>query len=167
MESIKIKFTKTVALLRVAVFIFALIMASALPVCASVLPTELENWRLTSEHVANLATAENQGTWVSASYTRSEPIANIEVQLMEGPGFGGLFVPEGMIYSNDGTIGFYSSAYETLNVAGRRAVWERSSITGHALAVSLEARTTVTFESRGVSREDLLSFAENMIEALQ
>jgi len=161
------KITKNVVMLRAAVLIFAMLIMAPLPVSASVLPAELGGWRLVSEHVANLATAEEQGMWVSASYARSEPIANIEVQLTEGPGFGPLFVPGDAIFSNNGTIGFYSSTYETLNVAGRRAVLERGSVTGQALAVALEGRTTVTFESRGVSREDLIAFAKSMIEALQ
>jgi len=165
MKKIK-KITQSVVMHRTVALILAMLIM-ALPVCASVLPAELGNWRLASKNVANLATAENQGMWISASYARSEPIANIEVQLTEGPGFGPLFVPRDVISSNSGTIGFYSSTYETLNVAGRRAVLERCSVTGQALAVALEGRTTVTFESRGVSREDLISFAESMIETLQ
>jgi hypothetical protein len=85
---------------------------------------------------------------------------------MEGPGSGQLFVPEGRIFSDDGPIGFLST-YETLTVAGRRAVLERSDVTGQALAVAMGTRRTVTFETRGISREELLNFAERMIEALR
>ena len=142
-----------------------LIMALTLPAFASSLPEELGNWRLVSEHVTELTASGPLGRWTSVSYARSEPIAVIEVQLTEGPGPGALFVPEGVVSSDDGPIGFLST-YETLSVAGRRAVLERGEVTGQALAVALEART-VTFETRGISREELLSFAENIIEALQ
>ena len=140
------------------------IMALSSPVLASCLPGELGNWSLASEHVTDLTTSENLGRWTSASYVRSESPARIDVQLTEGPGPGVLLVPEGMISSDDGPIGFLST-YETLSVAGIRAVLERGDVTGQALAVALGART-VTFEARGISREELLSFAENMIKAL-
>jgi len=164
------KFTKNFILPRAAALLFmmtTIFIMAPLPVYASVLPAELGEWRLVSEHVTHLATAEDQGMWVNGSYARLAPIAYIEVQLTEGPGFGPLFVPDGRVSANDGPIGFFSSTYETLSIAGRRAVLENRDIIGKALAVALEARTTVTFESRGVSREALLSFAESMIEALQ
>ena len=147
------------------------IMTLSSPILASFVasfPEELGNWRLSSEYVTELTGPENLGNvgkWTSASYVRSEPRAGIEVQLTEGPGPGEFFVPEGMIFSDDGPIGF-SSTYETLSVAGRRSVLERSDVAGQALAVALETRT-ITFETRGISREELLTFAESMIEALQ
>ena len=141
-------------------FIMTLIPA----VHASPLPGELGSWHLVSEYVTDLTTSENLGKWINASYVRPAPPAGIEVQLTEGPGPGALFVPEGIFSSDDGPIGFLST-YETLSVAGRRAVLERNDVTGQALAVALGAQT-VTFESRGISREELLDFAERMIGAL-
>ena len=154
-----------IMLRAIAALIFVMTMNSPIfAFSAASLPEELGNWRLSSEYITDLITSENLGRWTSASYARSEPPAHIEVQLTEGPGPGRLFVPEGMIFSDDGPIGF-SSTYETLNVAGRRAVLERSDITGQALAVALETQT-VTFEARGISREELLDFAENMIGSI-
>ena len=149
-----------------AALMFVLALSS--PLLASsvdTLPGELGDWRLSSEYVTELTTSQNLGKWINASYVRSEPPAQIEVQLTEGSGTGRLFVPEGAVSSDDGPIGF-SSTYETLYVAGRRAILERNDVTGQALAVALGTRT-VTFESLGVSREELLGFAESMIEALQ
>ena len=150
-----------------AVAALVLILTLSSPILASeaFLPEELGNWRLSSKHVTELTTSQNLGRWTSASYVRSEPPAQIEVQLTEGSGTGRLFVPEGVVSSDDGPIGF-SSTYETLSVAGRRAILERSDVTGQALAVALGTRT-VTIESSGISREELLGFAESMIEALQ
>ena len=134
----------------------AFVMAPTPPAYASFLPSELGNWSLASEHVTELTASEELGKWTSAFYARSEPIARIEVQLTEGAGPGELFVPEDIVASD----------YETLNISGRRAVLERGDVTGQALAVALETRT-VTFESRGISRKELLDFAESMIEALR
>jgi len=157
-------FTKNIILFRVAAALI-FIMAPALPVCASALPGELRNWRLASEHVTDLVlTDRNLGKWINASYVRPAPPARIEVQLTKGSGPGELFVPEGMVSSDDGPIGFLST-YETLNIAGRRAILERNDVTGQVLAVALGTRT-ITFEARGISREELLDFAESMIEAL-
>lgn len=151
-------------------FVAALIFVMALnsPIYASYtafLPAELGNWRLMSEHVTELTASDHHGKWVSASYARAAPPARIEVQLTEGPGPGELFVPEGIFSTDDGPIGF-SSTYETLRVAGKRAILERCSITGQALVVALGTRS-ITIEARGISREELLAFAESMIEALQ
>ena len=164
-------FTKNMILLHAAVT-FILFITPALPACPSVLPVELEDWRLESEHVTELTTlvdgsrGEDHGRWVSASYVRPAPPAGIEVQLTEGQGTGRFFMPEGIVYSDDSPIGF-SSTYETLDIAGKRAVLERSDIMGSALAVALDMYRTVTFETRGVSREELLGFAAFMIEALR
>ena len=165
------KFTKNMILFCTAATLM-FIMAPVPAARASMLPGELGYWRLVSEHVTGLTSfgpevsrSTYQGKWLSASYVRPAPPAGIEVQLMEGPGLGTLFVPEGMVYSNDGPIGFLST-YETLSIAGRRAILELSDVTGQALAVALGTQT-VTFEARGVSREELLGFAESMIETLQ
>jgi len=165
------KYTKNIILFHAAV-IFIFFMTPALPACPSVLPIELEDWRLESEYVTELTTlvdgsrGEDHGRWISASYVRPAPPAGIEVQLTEGRGTGRFFVPEGVISSDDSPIGF-SSTYETLDIAGKRAVLERSDVTGSALAVALDMYRTVTFETRGVSREELLGFAAFMIEALR
>ena len=140
---------------------------------ASSLPAELGNWHLSSQHVTELTTSgpdasdsREHGRWTSASYVRSAFLPRIDVQLMEGPGTGQLYVPEGRIFSDGGPIGFLST-YETLTIAGRRAILERSDVTGQTLAVAMGTRRTITFETRGISREELLEFAENMVEALR
>jgi hypothetical protein len=138
------------------------LMSLPLLAFASFLPAELGDWRLSSEQTTELAASENLGRWTSASYVRPAPPARIEFQLTEGPGPGRLFVPEGIMSSDDGPIGFLST-YETLNIAGRRGVLERGEVTGQALAVALGTRTA-TFESRSISKHELLSFAESMIE---
>ena len=156
---------------RIYIILFHVIMSATLfmalvpPTFAFFLPAELGNWRLLSDHVTDLTASEELGKWTSASYVRFEPTARIEVQLTEGSGPGELFVPEDIISSDDDPIGFLST-FETLSVAGKRAILERDSVTGQALAVAMGTRT-VTFEASGISREVLLGFAENMIEALQ
>ena len=143
----------------------AFVMALGLQARASFLPAELRAWHLSSEHITELAASEDLGKWASASYIRSSPAGGIEVQLTEGPGPGELFVPGGMISSDDGPIGFLST-YETLDVAGRHAILERNYVTGQALAVALGTDRTITFETNSISREELLSFAVILIEAL-
>ena len=157
---------------RAAVAATALVIALTSMACASFLPGKLGDWRLSSEHVTELIesgsevlSSKDLGKWTNAFYVRNAPIAGIEVQLMEGPGPGGLFVPEGVVSSDDGPIGFLST-YETLDVAGRRALLERNDVTGQALAVALGMRT-VTFEASGISREELLDFAAILIEELE
>ena len=163
-------FSKSMILFH-AVVIFIFLITPALPACPSVLPVELEDWRLVSEHVTELATfadgsrGEDHGRWISASYVRPAPPAGIEVHLTEGRGTGRFFVPEGMVSSDDGPIGF-STTYETLDIDGKRAVLERNNVMGSALAVALDVYLTVTFETRGVSREELIGFAAFMIEAM-
>jgi hypothetical protein len=85
---------------------------------------------------------------------------------MEGSGPGTLFVPEGKVAGGDGPLGF-SSTYETLNAAGYRAILERGDVTGQALAVALGENRTLTVETKSLSREELLGFAENLIAALE
>lgn len=143
----------------------AFVLTAASSVFAFFMPAEVGTWRLVAEHVTDLTASEPLGKWTSASYVRPAPPARLEVQATEGAGPGALFVPEGKISGHDGPIGF-SSTYETLTIAGRRAILERNGVMGQALAVALGTRT-VTFESRGLSKEELLAFAEGMIEALQ
>ncbi|MCL2009175.1 MAG: hypothetical protein FWG71_01345, partial [Synergistaceae bacterium] len=128
--------------LRAAAALLIFIATLTQPAFASFPPEKLGNWRLSSEHVTELTTSESRdmGKWTSASYVRSEPSGFIEVQFMEGSGPTKLFVPEGIISSDDGPIGFLST-YETLSVAGRRAVLERDSLTGQSLAAALDTQT--------------------------
>jgi hypothetical protein len=131
--------------------------AHALP-----MPDELGEWRVSSEHVTELNT---HGQWANRIYTRKAPMASVEVNLMEGPGPGTLFVPEGEVAANAGPLGF-SSTYETLNLAGHPAILECGEITGQALAVSLGKDRTLTLETKSLSREEFLDFAEKLTAAL-
>ena len=126
------------------------------------MPDVLGEWRASSEHITELKAL---GRWLNRIYTRKAPIASVEVNLMEGSGPGTLFVPEGEVAANDAPIGF-SSTYETLNVAGHRGILERGEVTGQALAISLSKDRTLTLETKSLSREEFLDFAEKLTAAL-
>jgi hypothetical protein len=147
-----------------AVFLLCLILP-ALPsnVYALPMPDALGEWRASPEHVTEL---KDLGQWLSRIYTRETPIASVEVHLMEGSGPGTLFVPQGEVAGNDAPIGF-SSTYETLNVAGHRAILERGEITGQALAISLGKDRTLTLETKSLSRKEFLDFAEKLAAILE
>ena len=143
-------------------FAFAAFAKSA----AAALPDALDEWRGTSAQVTEFTLtkdAENLGQWQRRIYIRDAPAASVEANLMEGPGTGTLFVPEGV---PDGEIG-PSSAYETLNIAGKRAILERGEVTGHALAVALGEHRTLTLETKSLTREELLEFTQRLIATLE
>ena len=145
--------------------------ADAIP---AVLPDALNEWRRTSVQTTEFTTTkdgENFGQWENCVYTRSAPIASVETNLMDGSGPGTLFVPEGAspgneISTNDAPIGF-SSTYETMYIAGKRAILESGEITGLALAVALGKDRTLTLETKSLLREELFIFAQKMIAALE
>ena len=134
---------------------------------AAPLPDVMDEWQSGPIHTTTLDVgSEDLGTWRNRVYTRTSPIASIEVNLTEGPGFGTLFVPDTEGRTDDAPIGF-SSTYETLNIADKRAILERGDVTGQALAVAFDKNMTLTLESKSVSAEELLDFAERLIRALQ
>jgi hypothetical protein len=132
---------------------------------AAPLPDVLGEWRGSRTQVTDLTASENLGRWSCRVYTRTSPVAGVEVNLMEGPGPGVLYVPEGEVAGGEGPLGF-SSTYETLIVAGKRAILERGGVTGQALAVALAGRT-LTLETKSLSKEELLDFAEKLIGTLE
>ena len=81
---------------------------------------------------------------------------------MEGPGPGTLLVPQGAVSADDLPLGF-GARYQTLDIAGRRAVLERQDILGTALAIELGKNKTLTLESAGASQEELTEFATQVI----
>jgi hypothetical protein len=132
---------------------------------AAPLPDALGEWQSSRKQITDLTASEDLGRWSNCVYTRASPVAGVEVNLMEGPGPGTLYVPEGEVDNDDGLLGF-SSTYETLIVAGKRAILERGDATGQALAVAL-AKRTLTLETKSLSKEKLLDFAEKLIGALE
>ena len=126
-----------------------------------------------SSQVKTAKTPEVLGQWSYRVYTRTAPIARIEVNLMEGPGPGTLFVPQGEAAvnkknKNEERLGF-SPTYETFlstNVAGYPAILE-SGILGQALCVALGKNRTLTLETQSLSSEELLKWAEKLITALE
>ena len=138
-----------------------------LPVRAEPLPDTLNEWRATALHSTELNVAsEDMGTWYSGTYSRSAPAASVEVNLMEGPGAGSLYIPDNGGRTNDAPLGF-SSTYETLDIAGKRAILERGEVTGQALAVALDKNRTLTLESKSLNTEELLDFADRLVRTLQ
>ena len=141
---------------------------------AANLPDTLDEWRGTLVQATEFITTkddENLGQWQNRVYIRDAPIASVEANLMEGPGTGTLFVPEGNtpdggIAKNKAPLGF-ASVYETLNIAGKRAILERGDVTGQALAVALGENKTLTLETNSLSREELLDFAQTLIVLLE
>ncbi|MDR1379282.1 MAG: hypothetical protein LBJ36_09580 [Synergistaceae bacterium] len=130
------------------------------------LPDVLDEWHSSQAQTTHLTTSEELGRWTNRVYTRTTPIAGVEVNLMEGSGPGTLYVPEGEVTGNEGLLGF-SSTYKTLTVAGKRAVLECGDVTGQALAVSLDKERTLTLETKSLSEKELLDFAVKLIAALE
>ena len=137
------------------------------PAQAAPLPDVLDEWTSTPIMTTELNTAsEDLGLWQNRIYTRTAPIASVEINLMEGAGTGTLWIPEGDVARNDAPLGF-SSLYRTLNITGKRAILERGEVTGQALSIKLDRYRTLTLESKSLSEEELLDFAARLIAALQ
>ncbi|MDR1979415.1 MAG: hypothetical protein LBQ42_11840 [Synergistaceae bacterium] len=141
------------------------ILAFAPTADAASMPDALDEWRASPERITELKGSEPLGQWANRTYSRTAPIASVEVNLMEGPGPGPLFVPEGKVAADDGPLGF-SSTYETLNVGRHRGILERGEVTGQALAIALGKNRTLTLETGSLSTEELLGFAEKLIKAI-
>ncbi|MDR2528750.1 MAG: hypothetical protein LBD04_07025 [Synergistaceae bacterium] len=127
------------------------------------LPEKVGEWRGMPAQVTEFTLTkdnENVGRWENRVYTRAAPIASVEANLMKGSGPGTLFVHE---EGNE----FTPPPYEVLNIAGKRAILEYEEATGQALAVALGKDSTLTLESKSLSREELLSFARNLIAILE
>ena len=138
---------------------------------AADLPTKVGEWRGTPPRVTEFTltkNSENVGTWKNCVYTRAAPVASVEANLMEGAGPGTLFVPEsgGPQEPANGPLG-PPPAYEVLNIAGKHAILESGEATGQALAVALGKDSTLTLETKNLSREELLSFARELITILE
>jgi hypothetical protein len=131
------------------------------------LPDAVEEWRADPPRVTELkAGGKVMGLWQNRVYRRAAPPASAEADLMEGAGLGTLYTPPGQIAANDAPIGF-GSLYETLSVAGKRAILEEGGITGRAVAVALGKNRTLTVGSASLSSEELLSLAERLTLLLE
>ena len=132
------------------------------PAAAGVLPDAVGPWHGASVDVTSFKTAsEDLGAWHNRVYTRSAPPARVTAILMEGPGPGTLRVPQSTVSDDDLPVGF-GARYQTLEVAGRRAVLERHPLLGLVLAVDLGGNRTLTLESSGASQEELAELAEGI-----
>ena len=132
------------------------------PAAAGVLPDAVGPWHGASVDVTPFKTAsEDWGAWHNRVYTRSAPPGRVTAILMEGPGPGTLRVPQGMVSADDLPVGF-GARYQTLEVAGRRAVLESHPLLGLVLAVDLGGNRTLTLESAGASQEELAELAEGI-----
>ncbi|MDR2522197.1 MAG: hypothetical protein LBC93_00620 [Synergistaceae bacterium] len=151
-----------------AAFLAGLLAGSA---HAADLPAKVGEWRGTPPRVTEFTLTqnnENVGTWKNRVYTRAAPLASVEANLMEGPGPGTFFVPENGVPQGpaNGPLG-PPPAYEVLNIAGKHAILENEEATGQALAVALGKDRTLTLETKNLSREELLSFARELITILE
>lgn len=159
---------KCCASIIIMIFPFAFCLFLFLyPAQAAPLPDVLDEWHAAPTATTELrAASEDLGRWRNRIYARAAPIARIEVNFMEGSGPGTLRVPEVRALQNDAPLGFVST-YRTLNISGKRAILERGEVTGQALAVAFDKNRTLTIETRSVSEEELLHFAERLIHALE
>jgi hypothetical protein len=116
--------------------------------------------------------SESLGQWQNRIYRRAAPIASVEVNLMEGKGFGAPYIPGSdplpdapPLNKNDVLFPAWS-VYETLRIEGKHAVLESSELTGRALSVALGGHRTLLAESVSLSVEELRDFTEQLIRAL-
>jgi hypothetical protein len=124
-----------------------------------------DRWVADPPRATALETAsENLGLWQNRVYRRAAPIASVEVSLMEGEGFGTLYIPDGA--ASDGALFPASSGYETLKIDGKYAILESSELTGLSLSVALGRNRTLLAESAGLSAEELRGFTERLVRAL-
>jgi hypothetical protein len=165
--------------LRPGVFLFSLFFSLlalfALPARGASLPDVLEagedeRWAAGPSRVTALDTgSENLGRWQYRVYRRAAPAASVEVHLMEGEGFGSLYIPKSGPASDDAlprALFPASPAYETLKIDGKYAILESDKLTGSALSVALGGNRTLLAESASLSPEELCGFAEKLIRAL-
>jgi hypothetical protein len=161
----------------VFLFLWSVFSLLALPALGTPLPDILgepggELWVAGPPRVTALEVgSENLGQWQNRIYRRTAPIASVEVNLMEGEGFGAPYVPgadaaDGPAADVDGALFPASSAYETLKIGEKYAILESNELTGVALSVALGGNRTLLAESAGLSPEELSGFAERLIRAL-
>ena len=137
------------------------------PAAAGALPDAVGPWHGASVDVTSFKTAsEDLGAWHNRVYTRSAPPGHVTAILMEGPGPGTLRVPQGTVSADDLPLGF-GARYQTLDVAGRRAILERHPLLGLVLAIDLGKDKTLTLESAGASQEELTEFAAQAVLLLE
>ena len=148
--------------LCLTVFLMLMLLRPFSSAASSPLPGTVGLWRAESGDTIPFRTAsEDLGVWHSRIYMRSTPPGRIEAILMEGPGPGTLLVPRGRVSADDLPLGF-GARYQTLDIAGRRAVLERQDILGTALAIELGKDKTLTLESTGASQDELVELAEGI-----
>ncbi|MFC2593889.1 MAG: hypothetical protein ACFNW0_02350 [Fretibacterium sp.] len=148
--------------LCLTLFLTFMLLCPSSTASAGPLPDAVGPWLAESGDAIPFRTAsEDLGVWHNRIYTRSAPPGRIEAILMEGPGPGTLLVPQGAVSADDLPLGF-GARYQTLDIAGRRAVLERQDILGTALAIELGKNKTLTLESAGASQEELTEFAEGI-----
>ena len=136
---------------------------------ALALPETAGEWRSAHEDVIPLvldANSENVGRWTHRVYTREAPRAAVEVNFMEGSGPGPLRVPELNPAAGADTVLDAKSEYRVINVAGWRAVLERSPLLPASLAVSMGSDGTLTLEGN-VTDEELAMLAGKLIKAIE
>ena len=148
--------------LCLTVFFMFMLLRPFSSAASSPLPDTVGLWRAESGDAIPFRTAsEDLGVWHNRIYMRSTPPGRIEAILMEGPGPGTLLVPRGMVSADDLPLGF-GARYQTLDVAGHRAILERQDILGMALAIELGKDKTLTLESTGASQDELVELAEGI-----
>ncbi|MDR1731270.1 MAG: hypothetical protein LBR61_04165 [Synergistaceae bacterium] len=147
--------------------IFSLRAFVVSPAEGAPLPDALGEWRTEPPVSVRFETASHDlGVWENRTYIRAAPPASIGVDWMEGAGPGTLRVPEGEISRDDAPLGFVS-VYKTLDVAGKSAILERGEVTGQVMAVAFGKNRTLTFETKSVSEEELLTFAARLVVELE
>ena len=130
---------------------------------AGPLPDAVGSWYAESGDAIPFKTAlEDLCAWYNRVHMRSAPPGRVTAILMEGPGPGTLLVPQGTVSADDLPLGF-GARYQTLDIAGRRAVLEQQDILGTALAIELGKDKTLTLESAGASQEELVELAEGIL----
>ena len=146
--------------------LLALILALPfLPLPAYAELPEITGFRGEEERVFPLSSAAGTvGQWTIRIYRR-ENGGSLKVTLLTGAGPGFFSPPEGGGKKDDRPLGF-GSTYEVVTLEGRRAVLEEVPSLGIALAVPLEKEGTLTLESSSLSREEILSAAEQLLPLL-
>jgi hypothetical protein len=131
-------------------------------------PGGADGWAAGPPRATALDTAsENLGVWQNRVYRRAAPIASVGVSLMEGKGFGTLYIPgSGDAAGLPDALFPASSSCETLKIGGKYAILESGGLTGQALSVALGKNRTLLAESAGLSAEELIAFAEKLVRAL-
>lgn len=125
----------------------------------------ISGWEVTNEQIKELKTEKMHLGWYIEQDINSQVHQQVKVILLTGSGPGSLYIPEGNISNDDRPIGF-GATYSTLEIMGLKGVLENYPYVGMALSIRISPQSTLTLESRTLSRKKLISLTTEYIKRI-